>query len=290
MRMYYLALICSLISFQLCAQDSAREYLRDNIYKFSVNNNQKNAHYEKKATQLAYCIRDVVENGGGGLNGFNKIISFIENTIVKDYSNITNLENFLSSCNSLKKSFPMFSSALNFKKLKYLNANQAQIDERAYRLIYSILYPRVECKKLGGGAGIGAFYTLSIKGEIAYCKSSTGRHWIELRAGAGVGQGLVAFFMGHGGVDQRNSINQTLPFSIQNFTQDVYGFLLMLEKKSDWDYESNVYGVGVGGGLVQNKGKLVSYKLTPPITTDKLLKEQIMDHFNIKVEEKMECR
>ena len=91
----------SLISSCIFAQDITRLEKWNN----SVAIKTQSPTYISKANIFSQCVRDLIEKGGQGVEGFDRVISFLDQVLVENTTQtLTELNESVEDCQSLKRS------------------------------------------------------------------------------------------------------------------------------------------------------------------------------------------
>lgn len=253
MKLALLTAFCLLSALNASAQDAADRVIAYHRQKALDNEDELKQQAE---TKLGYCIRDLVENGGGGFKGFDDAVKFMEKLQTFPYRPSWFIQNRVRRCEYLKAFYSKHKDkAINRPtKLDFVRVNESRIDKKAFKVLTSILYPRIECRKISVSVGVALYWGGGAKVEGARCKSTTGRRWVELRLGGGgrTESGLFNVDIGIAMKDARNSVNRRNPFMTQDYVQDGGHFIGGYSE----DKKTNSHSGGIGVGVYDESGTM----------------------------------
>ena len=249
---------------------------RVSAYEYQKLSAQEKNEYDQSVWKFSRCIRDLVEAGGGGITGFDQVVTYLDRSMANPYPSKDFFRERTKTCLQLGKS--LGSTVVSTEtKLEFVRVNQNRISQKALKLLFAFLHPIIKCTNYGVGGSLALFVGVSANVAVATCQSTTGRHWIELRGGVGGGVGVGAEFSGFKIDDPlKQRINHPFPFSGNTRIQVTQGFILMGSASNEKEKEPN--GYGIGGGWILDASANGGIKIIPLGTDAESLAQAVLSN------------
>lgn len=148
--------------------------------KFDFNKGQK-----KYLKRILLCTRDVSEKSFLGSDQLKSILRLLKDISPK--KSIDELRNTLDLCKDLKKETAKIKLTKE-ERLKIIHDDLTYQNQEA-RFVLGFMDPEVTCALSGGETFIGI---IGIKLEGLHCRSTSGRHWLEVSSSLEGGLGFAA--------------------------------------------------------------------------------------------------
>ncbi|MCL6268580.1 hypothetical protein M3P05_01255 [Sansalvadorimonas sp. 2012CJ34-2] len=210
---------------------------------------------------LMDCTKDILYNRAGGF----EVLADLSNSLQYAIENPEDKEQIAQHTNQCRTYHKMFETAVAEEQIAYEESvNNLDTAPAIKKLFHEFINPTYSCSK------VGAYWSLALVklnwaagAEIAYCSSTLGESWIELRPFADHGVGVGAYLGGGMSYGWDDKVNYTsLPVSITpRASVEVEGAKLVGGKVSSYrQLMPNNFGVGLGIGAkaVANIGAQVN--------------------------------
>lgn len=273
------------------------------ICVFAVSSNAEETEYEYfyegnlegPVVSGLVCARTILEKKLGGERGVG-VASEIVNDIVavfranKDRSSkLAELTQISEACMDIKGSMDKVKVSRNAQINK---VKTAPVSLPTKLLLEGFLKPTITCWKSGIGAGAAIGLSVAAKVDVAYCRATNGRQWLQLSLGGGGGLGIGIVVDVNWGKYQdtdvyrkslygvhssrKAAVAAVLGMSAEDFDSSSYGILNV--KISERSEEANGYTFGLAGYAAQLGQIDIKYV---PLGTDE---EFLMDYFKVLVD------